>query len=90
MNVKIRQASLVRESENMVRDTATRLERAAGELEDLLVCVTLSCSPHRPFYDSADGWDIGIYQKSAKRNAELEQDPDLRDAEAVLAAVNSA
>ncbi|KAH9983223.1 tubulin binding cofactor A [Russula vinacea] len=57
-------ASLVRESENMVRDTATRLERAAGELEDLL--------------------------KSAKRNAELEQDPDLRDAETVLAAVNSA
>ena len=32
------QANLVRESENMVRDTATRLERAAGELEDLLVC----------------------------------------------------
>jgi hypothetical protein len=85
MNVEIRQASLVRESENMVRDTATRLERAAGELEDLLVRV------HRPFfYDSADGQDIGIYQKSAKRNAELEQDPDLRDAETVLAAVNSA
>ncbi|KAH9976046.1 tubulin binding cofactor A [Russula compacta] len=53
-------ASLVRESENMVRDTATRLERAAGELEDLL--------------------------KSAKRNAELEQDPEFREAEAVLAA----
>jgi len=31
------QANLVRESEKMVRDTATRLERAAGELEDLLV-----------------------------------------------------
>ncbi|KAH9052845.1 hypothetical protein EDB87DRAFT_1655134 [Lactarius vividus] len=27
---------LVRESENMVRDTATRLERAAGELGDLV------------------------------------------------------
>jgi hypothetical protein len=36
------QASLVRESENMVRDTTTRLERAAGELEDLIVRVTLS------------------------------------------------
>ncbi|KAF8487529.1 tubulin binding cofactor A-domain-containing protein [Russula ochroleuca] len=57
-------ASLVRESENMVRDTTTRLERAAGELEDLL--------------------------KSAKRNAELEQDPQLRNAETVLAAVSSA
>jgi len=57
-------ASLVRESENMVRDTTTRLERAAGELEDLI--------------------------KSAKRNAELEQDPELRDAEAVLVAVGSA
>ena len=31
------QANLVRESEKMVGDTATRLERAAGELEDLLV-----------------------------------------------------
>jgi len=31
------QANLVRESEKMVRDTATRLERAAGELGDLLV-----------------------------------------------------
>jgi len=57
-------ASLVRESENMVRDTTTRLERAAGELEDLI--------------------------KSAKRNAELEQDPEVRDAEAVLVAVGSA
>ncbi|KAI9438191.1 tubulin binding cofactor A [Lactarius indigo] len=28
--------SLIRESENMVRDTATRLERAAGELGDLV------------------------------------------------------
>ncbi|KAI0277578.1 hypothetical protein BGY98DRAFT_934323 [Russula aff. rugulosa BPL654] len=56
-------ASLVRESENMVRDTTTRLERAAGELEDLI--------------------------KSAKRNAELEQDPEVRDAEAVLVAVGS-
>ncbi len=36
------QASLVRESENMVRDTATRLERAAGELDDLIVRATLS------------------------------------------------
>jgi hypothetical protein len=36
------QASLVRESENMVRDTATRLERAAGELGDLIVRATLS------------------------------------------------
>jgi hypothetical protein len=36
------QASLVRESENMVRDTTTRLERAAGELEDLIVRATLS------------------------------------------------
>ncbi|KAH9958132.1 tubulin binding cofactor A [Russula dissimulans] len=53
-------ANLVRESENMVRDTTTRLERAAGELEDLL--------------------------NSAKRNAELEQDPELREAEAVLVA----
>lgn len=35
------QASLVRESENMVHDTTTRLERAAGELEDLIVCATL-------------------------------------------------
>jgi len=57
-------ASLVRESENMVRDTKTRLERAAGELDDLL--------------------------NSAKRNAELGQDPELRDAEVVLAAVSSA
>ena len=32
----------MRESENMVRDTTTRLERAAGELEDLIVCATLS------------------------------------------------
>lgn len=31
------QANLVRESEKMVRDTAMRLERAAGELGDLLV-----------------------------------------------------
>ena len=36
------QASLVRESENMVRDTTTRLERAAGELGDLIVRATLS------------------------------------------------
>jgi len=36
------QASLVRESETMVRDTTTRLERAAGELEDLIVRATLS------------------------------------------------
>ncbi|KAN0115892.1 hypothetical protein V8E52_006432 [Russula decolorans] len=57
-------ASLVRESENMVRDTATRLERAAGELGDLI--------------------------QSAKRNTELEQDPELRDAEAILVAVGSA
>lgn len=39
------QASLVRESENMVRDTTTRLERAAGELEDLIVRAT----PSPPF-----------------------------------------
>lgn len=38
----ISQASLVRESENMVRDTTTRLERAAGELEDLIVRATPS------------------------------------------------
>ena len=31
------QKSLIRESENMVRDTAARLERAAGELGDLVV-----------------------------------------------------
>ena len=37
-----RQASLVRESENMVRDTTTRLERAAGELEDLIVRIARS------------------------------------------------
>jgi hypothetical protein len=48
----------------MVRDTATRLERAAGELGDLI--------------------------QSAKRNTELEQDPELRDAEAILVAVGSA
>jgi hypothetical protein len=36
------QASLVRESENMVRDTTTRLERATGELEDLIVRATPS------------------------------------------------
>jgi hypothetical protein len=35
------QANLVRESENMVRDTTTRLERAAGELGDLIVRATL-------------------------------------------------
>jgi hypothetical protein len=35
------QASLVRESENMVRDTTARLERAAGELGDLIVRATL-------------------------------------------------
>ena len=32
----------MRESENMVRDTTTRLERAAGELGDLIVRATLS------------------------------------------------
>ncbi|KAI9453283.1 tubulin binding cofactor A [Russula earlei] len=53
-------ANLVRESENMVRDTAMRLERAAGELEDLL--------------------------NSVKRNADLAQNPELLEAEAVLAA----
>ena len=31
------QKSLIRESENMVRDTAARLERATGELGDLVV-----------------------------------------------------
>ena len=41
---------MVRESENMVRDTKTRLERAAGELDDLLVRVTV----RHPFYDSTD------------------------------------
>jgi len=56
-------ANLVRESENMVLDTTTRLEKASGELEDLL--------------------------RSAKRNAELEQDPELREAEAVLATASS-
>lgn len=34
----------MRESENMVRDTMTRLERASGELEDLIVRATPS--PH--------------------------------------------
>jgi hypothetical protein len=34
------QTNLVRESENMVRDTTTGLERATGELEDLVVCST--------------------------------------------------
>ncbi|KAI0256403.1 tubulin binding cofactor A [Lactifluus subvellereus] len=57
-------SNLVRESENMVRDTTTRLERATGELEDLLT--------------------------SAKRNVELDQDQDLREAEAVLAAASNA
>jgi len=57
-------ANLVRESDKMVGDTATRLEMATGELEDLLT--------------------------SAKRNAELEQDPEVREAEAVLAATNGA
>ena len=32
----------MRESENMVRDTTTRLERAAGELEDLIVRDTVA------------------------------------------------
>ncbi len=41
------QTSLVRESENMVRDTTTRLEQAEGELEDLIV-------RRRPFLDPAD------------------------------------
>jgi hypothetical protein len=36
----------VRESENMVRDTTTRLERATGELEDLLVCATVHLVYH--------------------------------------------
>jgi hypothetical protein len=36
------QASLVRESESMVRDTTTRLERASGELGDLIVRATLT------------------------------------------------
>jgi hypothetical protein len=36
------QAGSVRESENMVRDTTTRFERAARELEDLTVRGTLS------------------------------------------------
>jgi hypothetical protein len=35
------QTSLVRESENMVRDTTTRLGQAVGELDDLIVRVTL-------------------------------------------------
>ncbi|KAI0270427.1 tubulin binding cofactor A [Gloeopeniophorella convolvens] len=56
-------ASLVRESENMVRDTGTRLEKATGELEDLL--------------------------NSAKRNTELAEDEELREAEATLAAARS-
>lgn len=43
----------MRESENMVRDTSTRLERAAGELGDLIVRATLSC--RRPLNDPADG-----------------------------------
>jgi hypothetical protein len=42
LSLFIWQASLVRESENMVRDTTTRFERAAGELEDLIVRGTLS------------------------------------------------
>ena len=52
----ILQASLVRESENMVRDTATRLEQAAGELGDLIVRATLS--PPFLSYDPADADDI--------------------------------
>jgi len=70
----------------MVRDTATRLERAAGELEDLLVR-----APHLFYFfvcvDQRDCW--GDNQTSAKRNAELEKDPELREAEAVLAAANN-
>lgn len=31
----------MRESENMVQDTTTRLEKAAGELDDLLVRAAL-------------------------------------------------
>ncbi|KAI9462036.1 tubulin binding cofactor A [Russula earlei] len=53
-------ANLVRESEKMVLDTTTRLERAAGELEDLL--------------------------NSVKRNADLAQNLELLEAEAILAA----
>ena len=75
----------MRESENMVRDTKTRLERAAGELDDLLVRVTPSTTLSMIPLIGYRG-----YQKSAKRNAELERDPELRDAEVVLAAVNSA
>ena len=51
------QASLVRESENMVRDTTTRLERATGELEDLIVRATPS-QPGPRLYDPTDACDI--------------------------------
>jgi len=45
----------VRESEKMVSDTATRLERVTGELEDLLVR-----APHTlPFDSPADQGDVG-------------------------------
>ena len=75
----------MRESENMVQDTTTRLEKAAGELDDLLVRAAL---PYTLYMVRLRRYRE--YQKSAKRNAELEQDPELRNAEDVLAAVNSA
>jgi hypothetical protein len=38
-----------------------------------------------PFYDFTDGQDIGDITNSADMIAELEQDPELRDGEAVAA-----
>ena len=75
----------MRESENMVQDTTTRLEKATGELDDLLVRSALFSTLCMVLLTRYRG-----HQKSAKRNAELEQDQELLDAEAVLAAASSA
>ena len=82
------QKSLIRESENMVRDTAARLERATGELGDLVVRWLVQSFAYYTHL-SAPRLICARYQKSAKGIAELEKDAELLNAEAVLAVAPS-
>lgn len=74
----------------MVCHTETKLERATGEPEDLLVRAphTLICETPRSLILAMSG----DHQNSARwnANAELEHDPEVCEAEAMLAAANGA
>ncbi len=75
----------VRGSGNTARDTAVQIERAAGELDDLMVrSLTPTCYMHRCAIMAPRL--IGTDQKCAKCDVELERDEELLDTEVLAAA----